>query len=131
VAVVSPAVQRYVPRAIGVNGATALPQLVAELGMRVAQEPDVEHPLVVAAPRYVDASVTSAVQAIRDTSRSTFSTPVSLRDAVAGHLLPTARSRLARVPASAPALPDSVLSAATRVADALPDLTARSEERRV
>ncbi|MDT4914448.1 MAG: hypothetical protein QOC66_3576 [Pseudonocardiales bacterium] len=122
-ALLSPAVEKYVNKAVVTDGAAALPQLVAELAVRAAQEPDAEHAVVITAPRYVDPSVPAAVQAIKDTSRSTFAKPVSLRTAVSGGLLPTARSRLAPVPASAAALPATTLAAASRVATALPDVT--------
>jgi Family of unknown function (DUF6049) len=123
-ALVSPAIESYAARAMVPNGLAELPQLVAELAVRAAQEPDAEHAVVITAPRYVNPSVGPAVQAIKDTSNSTFSKPVSLRDAVSGRLLPTGRSRLARVPASAPSLPDVVVDAASRLRHTLPDITA-------
>jgi hypothetical protein len=120
-ALTTPAVESYAAKAVSQRPvATALPQLVAELAVRAAQEPDAEHALVITAPRYVDASVDAAAQAISDTSKSTFSEPISLRDAVSGNLMPTGRSRLAAVPASAATLPEETIQAGTQLADSLP-----------
>lgn len=106
-AVTTAALQKYVSQAVtlGVEPG-ALPELVAEIAVRAAQEPDTEHVAVLTAPRYVDPDVAAATRAIDDTSTSPFAQPISLRSAVGGALLPVGRSRLAKVPASAAALPD-------------------------
>lgn len=122
-ALVSPTIENNVAKALGSSGAAELPQLIAELAVRAAQEPGAEHPVVITAPRYVDPSVDAAVRTIKDTSRSTFATPISLPEMVGGELLPTGRSRLAPVPASAAALPASTVAATSQAASALPDVT--------
>jgi hypothetical protein len=122
-ALLSSSIEKYVAPALDVRGAASLPQLVSELAVRAAQEPDAEHAVIIAAPRYVNPSVGPAVQAIKDTSRSTFAEPESLRNAVGSSLLPTGRSKLAEVPASATTLPDSTVDATSRVAGALPAIT--------
>jgi hypothetical protein len=102
-AVLSPAVEQYVASAVtdGGAGTAALPDLLAELAVRAAQEPDVEHAVTLTPPRYVDADVGAAVRTIVDTSSSTFARPISLTEAVGDDLLPTAESHLGRVPPSA------------------------------
>jgi Family of unknown function (DUF6049) len=124
VGLLSPAVEKYAAQAVtfGGPGAAALPDLMAELGVRAAQDPHNDHVAVIAAPRYVDPSITNAVDTIERTSRSTFSNPVSLAAAVGGELLPTGRSRLASPPASAATLPGAVTNAASDVSAALPVL---------
>jgi hypothetical protein len=122
-----PAVEKYAAAAIGYQqpgdeAARPLPQLVAELAIRAAQEPDTEHVGVITAPRYVDPDPAAAAAVIRATSSSTFARPIALRQAVGGALLPVGRSKLTRVPASATALPDSQLDAATLVTSSLPAL---------
>jgi uncharacterized protein DUF6049 len=129
VALTAPAVQQDVAKVVtrGGAGAGALPRLVAELAVRSAQQAGVEHVAVLTPPRYVDPTVASAVQAIKDTSTSMFSRPISLRSAVSGDLLPTGRSGLARLPASAATLPSSTLDTATHVTDAIPAISALLE----
>jgi uncharacterized protein DUF6049 len=122
-ALVSPTIENDVAKALGPTGRASLPRLVAELAVRAAQEPGAEHPVVITAPRYVDPSVDAAVQAIKDTSESTFAKPTSLLGMVGGELLPTGRSRLAPVPASAGGLPASTVAATSQAAGALPDIT--------
>jgi hypothetical protein len=118
----SPTLQRYAARAVTTTQdvSAALPALLAELAVRMAQEPDVEHAVVLAAPRYVDPDVAAAVQAIRETSTATFTRPIALRAAVSGELLPTGRSGLARVPTSADDLGIPTFSAAIDAATKLP-----------
>jgi hypothetical protein len=102
-ALLMPAIQKYAARAItsGGDGTGALPTLMAELAVRVAEQPDVEQALTIAPPRYVDPDVTTAVQTIEDTSSSIFATPIALGDAVAdSRLMGSAIDRLAPVQAS-------------------------------
>jgi hypothetical protein len=117
VGLLSASLQRSVASAVsfGGTGSAALPPLIAQLGIRAAQEPRAEHVAVLAPPRYVDPSVSDAVRTIEATSSEVFARPISLADAVGGSLLPNARSSLARVPASAATLPDSTLSDARLV----------------
>jgi hypothetical protein len=102
-ALTSSVVERYATRALSPssNRSAALPDLLAELAIRSAQEPDVEHGVLLTPPRYVDPDVTAAVGAIKETSSSFFTRPVALHDAVFGSLpiLPNRPGGLARVPA--------------------------------
>jgi hypothetical protein len=124
-ALTSAPIEKYASSAITIGGAgsAAMPDLIAELAVRAAQELTSEHTVVITAPRYVDASVSNAVQAIKDTSTSTFAEPIALRSAVSGRLLPTGRSQLAKVPAAAASLPEDIDAAAAQVGTALPELT--------
>ncbi len=123
-ALVSPTVEKYVTQAIGPNGAASLPSLVAELAVRAAQEPDAEHAVVLDGT-----ALRQPVRRVRHAGHSTTPagrrSPSRCRCAISSeaNLLPTGRSRLARVPASAAALPQSTVEATSRVADALPDIT--------
>lgn len=124
-ALLYPAIQRYVARAVTIGGQppTTLPQLLAELAIRTAQEPDVAPGAVaLAPPRYVDPDVTAAVQAITETSTSTFSSPISLSAAVGGSFLPTGGSRLASVPPTASGLPVATIDAVQRAQTAVPTI---------
>ncbi|HEX3336935.1 MAG TPA: DUF6049 family protein [Jatrophihabitans sp.] len=116
----SPSLQKYSAAAVtlGDAGAAALPDLVAELAVRAVQEPTEEHVAVIAAPRYVDPSVPDAVRAIRETSASSFAQPAPLHSVMSATLLPTGRSRLAKVPASAATLPALNIQAASAVGSA-------------
>jgi hypothetical protein len=125
----STAVEKYVAQAVTVNGrgAAALPQLTAELAVRVTQEPDVEHAITITPPRYVDPDVAAAVQTIEDTSESPFAEPISVSDAVNGPLVPTGSTRLAK-PGNLATSPDTLTAAATatvnrRVINSLLDRT--------
>jgi uncharacterized protein DUF6049 len=120
----NPTLQKYAAQATTLGGAglSVLPDLIAELAIRATQEPDAEHFAVLAPARYVDPSVDIAAAVITTTSRSTFAEPIALGDAVGGSLLPTARSRLAAVPATAAVLPLGNLDAAAQVARELPAL---------
>lgn len=117
-----PTLQRYAQQALTVGdaGPAALPPLFAELAVRAAQEPTAEHVAVLAAPRWVDPDVDSAVRAIEQTSSSLVTKPVGLADAISGALLPNGRSRLARAPSSARTLPAANLAVTGRVARELP-----------
>ncbi len=88
----SPALQRYAQAALG--GSTgALPALVAELAIRVAQNPGSLQNAVLTAQRYVDPpSIDVAANTILTTSRSVFSQPVSAIAATDALPASTARS---------------------------------------
>jgi hypothetical protein len=120
-ALTTPAMTRYVSDAVTLGVLTRpLPQLIAELAVRAAQEPDAEHVAVLTAPRYVDPDVAAATLAIDETTSGTFAKPISLRDAVAGALLPVGRSKLAKVPAAATTLPEAAVGAAELAGTNLP-----------
>lgn len=115
-ALTSAAIEKYAGKSISKSGegSAAIPPLVAELAVRVAQQPDVEHAVTITAPRYADPDITAAVRTIDETSRSTFAKPISLSAAVQvqGSLVPTGYRRLARVPASATAKQSAASEAA-------------------
>ena len=98
-----PPIQREIARAItaGGEGVAALPKAVAQLAIRAVQEPDLEHAVVIAAPRYVDPDVAAAVRTIEETSDSFFARPIALQDAVADSgLSSTQLGRLTKVPSA-------------------------------
>jgi hypothetical protein len=121
----SPAVQKDAAAAVtlGGSGTGALPALISELAIRAVQEPKEEHAAVIAAPRYVDPSVAVAARAIRETSSSPFSKPTALHSIMGATLLPTGRSKLAKVPASAAALPAQNVQTASALRLSLATLT--------
>ena len=119
-ALLSPAIQKDAAKAISASGdgLAAIPSLVAELAVRAAQEPDLEHSVTIAAPRYVDPDVTVAVRTILETSRSTFAKPIALSDATADStLLPPLSGQLAKVPAATTANLPAPMVAAISAAD--------------
>jgi hypothetical protein len=115
-ALTSPVIERDAANALTEGGAglAALPDLMAELAVRATTQPDVEHPVTITAPRYVDPDVATAVRTLEDTSRSIFATPISLVSAVADpSLLGSAGyGRLATAAASLVADPPPTLLAA-------------------
>jgi hypothetical protein len=124
-ALTSAPIEKYAASAVssGEAGAAALPALLSELAVQVMQEPDATHFVLITPPRYVDPDVTAARDTILRTSTSTFAQPSSLSAAVSGSLLPTVRSRLVKVPASAATLPSDVADTADKVAQWLPAIT--------
>jgi Family of unknown function (DUF6049) len=124
-ALLSPAIEKYVTPAVTIGGQppTTLPQILAELAVRVAGEPDVEHAVTLAPPRYVNPDVDAAVRTIKETSQSTFARPISLSTAVSGSLIPTGASHLAPVPASAPGLPLGTIDAVENAIEAVPKVS--------
>ena len=118
-ALLSPAIEKYAASAIstGGSGAAALPTLTAELAVRAAQQPDVPQSVTIAAPRYVDPDVGSAVNAILATSRSIFAAPLPLSTAVRrSTLFPDQDGQLANVPAArATDVPPPMLAAESAV----------------
>jgi hypothetical protein len=103
---------------IGGTGSVGLPDLVAQVALRAAAQPQSNHYLTIAAPRYVDPSPRFATAAILATARAFWSTgvPVSRATSVA-----TPVSRGAPVPpASTPQLPEQTIDAARQVRDTVP-----------
>lgn len=121
----SPAVEKAAASAVTLDGSGtgALPTLLAELSVRVAQEPTSAHTALITPPRYVDADVNAAATAITQSSTSLFTRPVAL-STLTSENLGTARGRLLKAPASAATLPQEVIDAAHTVTDALPALAA-------
>lgn len=118
-ALLAAGLQRPVARAVSSDGdgSAALPQVMAELAIRAVQEPDVEHAVVIAPPRYVDPDVAAAVNTIEATTDSTFSEPIALQDAVSDRaLLSSQLGRLAKVPTSVIAdLPPTLVNFSSEV----------------
>jgi hypothetical protein len=97
------ALQRQVAAAIdnGGEGSAALPGVMAELAIRAVQQPDHEHTVTIAAPRYVDPDVGAAVHTIEETTGAPFAEPLALPAAVSDSgLISTQLGRLAKVPSS-------------------------------
>jgi hypothetical protein len=84
-ALTSPALSRYTARAVGSQPApAALPTLMAELAVRLGQQPPLAgQQVVLAAPRSVDPSVPQAVQTILQTSSSFITRPANLLNVLA------------------------------------------------
>lgn len=126
-------VEKAVSKAItlGSAGTGALPQLLAELAVRAAEERTVEQGVAITAPRYVDPDVTAAVRAIVDTSTSTFSRPMPLQAAVSGTPLPlpTSASTLAPIPASANANVAPTIEAAADASANLPGISSLLDQK--
>ncbi len=106
----------------GAAGTTALPQLVAQVAVRSAEQPDVQHSLVITPPRYVDADPAVAARAIRDTSATPFAKPATLAAATTARL-PRKHSHLATSVRVA-GLPGDVVDAAMSVHAAAPKISA-------
>ena len=120
----SPTIEKYAAKALSANGdgAGAIPPLVSELAVRATQEPDVQHAVTIAAPRYVDPDVTSAVRTIDETTHSLFARPIALSAAVAqSTLFPTTThtATLGKVPASVTATVPGTMQAASTARDGL------------
>lgn len=130
-ALTSPAIERYVQRAVEADGAgaAAIPPLLAELAVRAVQEPEQQHAVTITAPRYVDPDVGAAVATIEQTSRSIFAQPISLGAAVEGSLVGTGDSHLLRVPASATEPASPTLDAAAAASSTLPTIAALLDQR--
>lgn len=122
-ALTSPQIQQDAASAIGTAGGGALPALVATVAMRAAQEPTVAHPLVIAAPRYVDPSPADADRAIRETSSSPFSRPAPLGETLYGSGPSLVTGHLARPPSDDTPLVSTNLDAAHTISADLPTLT--------
>lgn len=60
-----------------------IPQLVSDLAVRAAEEPDRSHYVVISANRYVDPSPDVAARAILETARTAWSTSLTLNQAAA------------------------------------------------
>ncbi|SDI83297.1 hypothetical protein SAMN05444157_0382 [Frankineae bacterium MT45] len=80
-------VQDLAATAVGVStqssvNTAALPKLVSAVAMRAVADPTNPSYLVITAPRDVDPSVAAAVRAIRETSATYWSSPITVNDAV-------------------------------------------------
>ncbi len=121
VALTSAVIERGVQTAISEGGAgtAALPQLVSEVAVRAAQHPDATHPLVITAPRYVNANPAVAYRTILDTTRATFARPTALATLTAAGRLPKRTAHLTKSAARS-ALPAGIADDVTRLAAAIP-----------
>ncbi|HET8582830.1 MAG TPA: DUF6049 family protein [Jatrophihabitans sp.] len=120
----SSTIEKYAGAAVTLNGsgAAALPALLAELSVRVAQEPATPHTALITPPRYVNPDVAAAVAAITTSSGSLFTRPASVT--TLERTTPVPRGRLTKVPASAATLPSANLHAAETVQATLPAFSA-------
>lgn len=111
-----PAIQRYAAAVVtrGGGGTSDLPQLVAEIAIRAAEDPAHGHVVVITPPRYVDPDPSAADRAIRDTTGAVFARAASLPAILAPQRLPRGhRTMAARVPTAT--LPVPVLHKAERL----------------
>ncbi|HEU5266341.1 MAG TPA: hypothetical protein VFU35_06555, partial [Jatrophihabitans sp.] len=102
------------------TGLAALPQLAAEIAVQAAQQPDVEHEVVLAAPRYVDPDPDTAYRTIMDTTHAPYIAATSLTALTATNRLPAATGRLRPVPADRSALPAAIIDEVNESTTALP-----------
>ncbi len=119
-AVISSEIRSYATEVIATNGAglSDLPKLVAEVAVRAVQQASRSHYVVIAPPRTVDPNPTAASSAILATSRTEWSRPSSLGQAMM-RVTPVAQGGLRALPQHAP-LPEQTITAAHYLADELP-----------
>ena len=142
----APELQRLAAAAL-TGSTTVLPQLSAELAVRVAQRPTAAQNVVLSAPRYVDPSPLAAAAVIRATSSSVYSSPINADSALEGAGMPRTTSTLRQTGTSSSGLTDQQLddlgalgqdipavgsliggsAAGRRVLNTLPDIVQRAE----
>ena len=103
-------------------GLATLPQLAAEIAVQAAQQPNVEHQVVLVAPRYVDPDPATAPRAIIDTTHTPYSAAASLPALTATNQLPISAGRLRPVPADRSALPDAIIDEVNEATTTLPTI---------
>ena len=117
--VTSPALQRSASYALAGSPGTQQ-DLLAELAVRVAQQPTTAQNAILSAPRYVDPAPAAAIATILSTVDTVFSRPVSADMATAGAAMPTAASSLSRTSASSTGLSDDQLRRVVDIAEVVP-----------
>ncbi len=125
VGLLSGALQKYATAALtnaGGTGLSQLPNLVAEIAVRAAQQPDVEHAAVLAAPRSIDPDPDTAYRTIMDTSSASYIVASSLATVTAASGLPTTRATLTKVPDATVQLPESIIETADDATTSVPTL---------
>jgi hypothetical protein len=120
-AVTSTPIQRWVGRVLapGGEGLAVLPDLVAELAIRVVTSLDQSHYILIAPPRNLTVDPAVAVRAILDTSLTSWSSPLALR-AATRVVTPVDHGALTRV--AGPELPAATVRSLRDVAEAYPEL---------
>ncbi|HEU5265495.1 MAG TPA: DUF6049 family protein [Jatrophihabitans sp.] len=124
-ALLSQPMQRYATAVLNNTrgtGLAQLPNLAAEIAVQAAQEPNVEHEVVLAAPRSVDPDPATAYRAIMDTTHAPYIAAAALPTVTAPSRLPSTAARLAKIPADAVQLPEPILATANEATTALPTL---------
>lgn len=123
-AVTSSSIQRYVGPALAVGGigAAAVPDLVAEVAIRAAQDPTTSHYVLITAPRAIDPSRTAA-QAIIATAHAFWSSPLPVGAAVPPAVVPGDHGALQPPAPGAPALSPLTITAAQDLGRVVPALT--------
>ena len=121
-AVTSTPLQRLVEHVLDPsgNGLVTLPQLVAELAVRVVTDPKVSHYVVMTPPRDLDVNVDVAVRTIEATANSLWSRPLTI-EAAGGQIDPVGDVQL-RAHTHRPALSRRLLHTLRNVTKALPEL---------
>ncbi|MGN6606997.1 MAG: DUF6049 family protein [Jatrophihabitans sp.] len=104
-------------------GVAALPRLMAELAVRVAQDNEAEHQVVLVPPRYVDADPTAAATAILQTTTAFWTASIDLQHASAPSDLGGVEAS-ALTPRGGAALPADIVDRLRGVGRRLPGFTA-------
>lgn len=121
-AVTSTAIQKLVAPVLSVGGTGPidLPKLVAQVAVRAAADPTRPHYVVIAPPRDLDPSAFAA-RALRDTAATSWSRPVTVRDAVR-LVAPVDHGPLTSPKDPGPALPPATIDVARQLTEAVPGL---------
>lgn len=122
-AVTSSPIEHYAQSVVsaGGPGLSMLPQLVAELAIRAEEQGSRSHYVVITAPRDVDPDPVAASQAVLATTRTDWSEPMSLSQAVE-QVTPVRQGRL-HPQRRLDGLPSATVDAAKYLATALPTMT--------
>jgi hypothetical protein len=112
---------------VGGTGAAALPQLMAQLAVRVAGDVTAgrttAHQIVLVPPRNIDVAPAAAAATIVATTGASWSHPAALSTAAKPDGKSVAARTLVAPPARAPALASSIVASIEHVRDELPALT--------
>ncbi len=117
-----PALQGDVAASLDVSApsATRLPALLSGIAIRAAEQPQDTHTVVLTPPRYVDTDPDTAAHVITATSRSPFSAPIALADALSPTRRPDTHSSLVAFPSTTRTLPSQITSSAADTTSTLP-----------
>jgi hypothetical protein len=122
-AVTSSTVEQFATAVVsnGANGTALLPQLVSEVAVRAVEDGSRSHYLLITPPRDVDPDPAAATRAIQETSRTTWSRPLTLQ-AATDSVKPVGHGRLTDR-SNAGGLPISTVNTARYADAAVPTLT--------
>jgi hypothetical protein len=106
--------------AMNASSGSVLPELIAEIAVRAAEKPRVPHVVVLRPPREVDPSPDDAAAAIRATSSSLITEPISVQAALYGDDTTPMSGRMTRLAPNRGALPPRATKIARAVVADLP-----------